>query len=78
MRKVKLFFIRNLFQSITTDKAIELGLKPHMNIYGDLVNKTNCRSIWKDSKENWYWCKYIIDESKIHLSERRIKLKKLK
>ena len=40
----------------TTEKAIEKGLVPYMNIYGDAVNDYNCTSIFKDSYGNCYRC----------------------
>jgi len=39
-----------VFLVISQDKAIKLGLKHKENIYGDLINKINCRSIWVDEK----------------------------
>ncbi len=42
------------FKVITIEKAKELNLQHHENIYGDLINMLGCRSIWKDSGRNGY------------------------
>lgn len=53
MSKIKLWWLRT-FCVITTEKAKSLGLSPKYNIYGDYINKLNCRSIWKDNKDKEY------------------------
>lgn len=42
------------FCLITIEKAKELNLKWHCNIYGDMINKFDCRSIWVDDKGKFY------------------------
>ena len=49
------------FKVITTKTAIEWGLKPKINIYGDKINHLNCRSIWTDAKYRAYRVKELID-----------------
>lgn len=39
---------------ISTEKAKKLGLKPYMNVYGDGINRLNCRSLWRDERDNRY------------------------
>lgn len=50
---IKLFYYRT-FKVIPFGKAHDLGLTFKCNIYGDLINKINCRSIWIDSKGREY------------------------
>jgi hypothetical protein len=52
MKELKLFYYR--FKVITRLQALELGLEFRYNIYGDLINHLNCRSIWVDSKGRTY------------------------
>lgn len=44
---MKNWYIRN-FCIIPNTKAIEMGLTHIENIYGDEINKLNCRSLWED------------------------------
>jgi hypothetical protein len=53
MKEIKLFYYR-AFKILTEKEAIELDLKFITNIYGDLINKYNCRSIWEDNKGRRY------------------------
>ena len=53
MQKIKLWWYRN-FKVITNQKAKELGLIHWRNVYGDEINRRNCRSIWFDSKRREY------------------------
>jgi hypothetical protein len=53
-----LWYVRN-FKVITIKKANELGLKWYCNIYGDEINKLNCRSIFIDKKGRNYRVKEL-------------------
>ena len=53
MKKLKLWWV-STFKVITTQKALEMNLKHFHNIYGDLINDLNCRSIWKDAESRLY------------------------
>jgi len=44
---------------ITNERARELNLQFIRNIYGDLINHLNCRSIWKDDGGKQYRVKYL-------------------
>lgn len=59
MRKLKLWYYRN-FKIISSETAQCFGLKPYRNIHGDSINDYNCRSIWKDEKENIYRIESLI------------------
>lgn len=48
-----LWWIRT-FKVISNQRAKELGLRHRCNVYGDEINKLNCRSIWLDSKRRQY------------------------
>lgn len=48
-----LWYIRT-FKVITTEQAKSLNLTFIRNVYGDEINKLNCRSIWFDSKTRTY------------------------
>ena len=50
---MKLWYYRN-FKILSEKKALELNLVWYCNIYGDLINALNCRSIYKDTKGNKY------------------------
>ena len=51
MKKLK-FWIKKNFGVLTKQECLDLGLEFGFNIYGDGINKLNCRSIWLD-----YWGK---------------------
>lgn len=59
MKKLKMWYIRN-FKIIDYKTAIDLGLIPFRDIYGDEINRLNCRSIWKDRKGNQYRVQTLI------------------
>ena len=42
------------FKVITNEQAKGWGLIHVRNVYGDEINKVNCRSIWKDIKGRIY------------------------
>jgi len=42
------------FKVITIERAKKLNLTFKRNIYGDEINKLNCRSIWYDNKGRSY------------------------
>lgn len=48
-----LWWIRN-FNVISNQRAKELGLEWYRNVYGDEVNRKNCRSLWVDKKGRMY------------------------
>ena len=48
-----MWYYRN-FKVLSNKKALELGLKPKRNVYGDEINHINCRSIWIDHKARAY------------------------
>lgn len=50
---MKNWWLRN-FRVISNKKAAELNLVLHRNIYGDEINRLNCRSIWEDKKGRAY------------------------
>lgn len=47
-------WFKRIFTVISAEEAKKLGLKHITNIYGDMINKINCRSIYKDSKGRQY------------------------
>ena len=57
-----LWFIRN-FKVISNQKAKELGLRRWRGVYGDEINRMNCRSIWFDSKQRQYRVSHLEDVS---------------
>lgn len=58
IKEIKLWYYRN-FIIIDFNKTIELNLQFCFNIYGDLINRLNCRSIYKDNKNRYYTVKQI-------------------
>lgn len=52
------FYLR-WFKVISEEKAKKLGLKFYRNIYGDEINRTNCRSIWLDGNNKRYRVKEL-------------------
>ena len=60
MNKIIMWFIRT-FTVLPNEKAKALGLKHKCNIYGDLINKLNCRSIWIDEKGNEYRVEHLVN-----------------
>ena len=60
MKRFNLWFIR-IFKVISNERAKELGLKHWRNVYGDEINRINCRSIWFDYKGKAYRVKYLED-----------------
>ena len=59
---MKLWFIRLLGKRITQEKAQELGLEFHRNLFGDEVNAWDCRSLWTDKKGFIYRVKSLYGE----------------
>jgi hypothetical protein len=43
------------FKVISNEQAKEWGLTFYRNVYGDEVNRLNCRSIWTDNKGRRYY-----------------------
>lgn len=56
--KIKLWYYRN-FGILSEKDAIAIGLTPVRNIYGDEINRLNCRSIWMDSHYRIYRVKSL-------------------
>ena len=55
-RKLILFAVRSMRLLISHYDALVLKLEFCRNVYGDEVNKLNCRSIYKDEHGNEYKC----------------------
>jgi hypothetical protein len=51
------------FKVISNQKAKELGLRHWRGIYGDEINRMNCRSIWFDNKQRQYRVSHLEDVS---------------
>jgi hypothetical protein len=58
MNSIKIWWLRG-FCVISNQQAKELGLKHMCNIYGDEINKLECRSLWQDEKERVYRVKNL-------------------
>jgi len=61
MKSLKLWFLRNFYFALTKSECEALKLKFCTNIYGDRINLLGGRSLWKDSKGNFYVCESLID-----------------
>ena len=59
--KLRKWFICQFSITISTVEAIKLGLEPEFNVYGDMINRWNCRSIWRDQKRNVYRIAELIE-----------------
>jgi hypothetical protein len=57
---MKKWFYRT-FKVITTEQAVEWKLIHRYNIYGDLINQINCRSVWADSNGRLYRVKELFN-----------------
>ena len=44
-------------------KAKELGLRHWRGVYGDEINRQNCRSLWFDNKQRIYRVSHLEDVS---------------
>ncbi|MFT6332969.1 MAG: hypothetical protein ACJAW3_001319 [Lentimonas sp.] len=51
--KLKKWYYRN-FGTISQKQAESWGLKFYRNIYGDEINRLNCRSHWEDELGRLY------------------------
>lgn len=49
-----IFFCRLLFKVFTVKEAEEMKLTFVQNVYGDAINRFNCRSLWVDDDGNIY------------------------
>lgn len=58
MRQIRLWWYRN-FVRISQEKATSVGLSWYRNVYGDEINRLNCRSIWIDEKSRTYLIKEL-------------------
>ncbi len=47
-------WMKRTFKVIDVDEAVKLKLTHIRNVYGDEINKINCRSIWADNKGRGY------------------------
>lgn len=50
---------RQLFISIDIDEAKDRGFSFVGNVWGDEINRLNCRSIWRDNKNRWWRVKQL-------------------
>lgn len=41
---------------LNVETARKMGLTHYTNLYGDFINKYNCRSLWRDEFHNLYGC----------------------
>jgi len=48
------------FKVITISQAIDFDLSFKENIFGDLINKLNCRSVWVDDKGREYRVREVV------------------
>ena len=58
MKKIKYWF-RSLKRIKTVKNAQDMNLEWQFNVYGDVVNMWNCRSIWCDEFGFLYKCKEL-------------------
>lgn len=58
MIKLKMWYAR-WFQVIDIQTARKWNLTHFGNVYGDMINRFNCRSIWEDSKGRQYRIKQL-------------------
>lgn len=58
-----LFWFKKEFGVLTIDECKKLNLTFSHNIYGDIINHLNCRSIWRDSKGRSYRCESLHNET---------------
>jgi hypothetical protein len=61
IKKIKMW-IKKEFGVLTIQECIDLNLEFCHNIYGDAINKLNCRSIWRDSNGKSYRCNSLVNE----------------
>ncbi len=59
-KKIYLWWVRN-FKVISNQQAEQLGLRHWRNVYGDEINRLNCRSIWFDYKQREYRVSHLIN-----------------
>lgn len=59
--KIK-FWFKKEFGILTIDECEKLGLIHCHNVYGDFINRMNCRSIWRDKKGKSYRCCSLYNE----------------
>ena len=57
-KEIYLWWLRT-FKVISNQKAKELELTHRRNVYGDEINKLNCRSIWTDYKRRQYRVEHL-------------------
>jgi hypothetical protein len=53
MTEIKLWWYR-WFKRLSIKEAQRIGLVFHRNVYGDEINYSGCRSIWKDRAGRFY------------------------
>jgi len=58
MRRIYLWFIRP-FKKFDIQFALDNNLKHRFNVYGDMINLLNCRSVWSDKNDNWYYVEQL-------------------
>lgn len=64
LRFIKLWYVRN-YKVISMELASSLNLVCYRNIYGDEINRLNCRSIWVDKKGNEYRVSELVKRHKM-------------
>jgi hypothetical protein len=60
--RLSMWWIRT-FKVISNQRAKELGLRHWRGVYGDEINRRNCRSIWFDNKQREYRVSHLEDIS---------------
>jgi hypothetical protein len=71
LHNLKMLYL-SIFKVITKEQAINLGLSFSCNVYGDEINKINCRSIWEDRKGNAYRVSELIEQKNIYDTDGKI------
>ena len=61
INKIK-FWFKKEFGILTIEECKKLNLTHCHNIYGDSINKLDCRSIWRNEKGKSFRCESIFDE----------------
>ena len=62
IQELILLYIR-VFKVITQKKANQMEFVFYRNIYGDEINRINCRSLWQDYRGRLYRVYELYDEN---------------
>lgn len=77
-KKIK-FWFKKEFGVLTIEECKSLGLLFHHNVYGDEINRLNCRSIWHDGSTNkGYRCDSLYSDNELSESVVEPELKPLR